>query len=537
MANDLLQILLIEDNPADARLIHEMLTEDANRRYEIEWEKSLGEGLGKLNAKIYDVVLLDLALPDSDGLETFKSAHAAAPEIPFIVLSSIEDETMSTNAVHLGAQDYLVKGEIDSPLLWRVMRYAIERKQHEEELYQERFLLKILMDNIPDRIYFKDRKSCFIRVNRAMADHHKFKNEPDAVGKSDFNLFSDEHAQSAYDDEQKIIESGNPLISFEEKETYADQEDTWVSTTKMPLVDRNGTIQGTFGISRDITNRKKAQQKINDYHRQISKRNEEMQEDLQMAREIQEALITEHYPVFPPGADARDNILKFCHRYIPAESLAGDFFDIFPITDMSAGILICDVMGHGLRASLITAYLRGLADELAPIATNPGRFLKQINNALIRILKQSRRPMFASAFFLMIDLEKHTISYANAGHPNPILRSQEKTIILNDKAVESEPALGLIPRFEYTTGSMPLNENDTIFLFTDGIYEVEDPENELFGLDRLCESIEKSADLSDDDTLKKILIDIRAFGQDEEFQDDICLVSVRLNPKAAAVKI
>lgn len=125
-----------------------------------------------------------------------------------------------------------------------------------ELLNQERHLLHTLMDNIPDSIYFKDTKSRFIRASRALARKIGLTNPNDIIGKTDFDIFTKEHAQQAYDDERNILKTGVPEIDIEEKETWADSRITWVSTTKMPLCADDGQIIGTFGVSRDITNRK-----------------------------------------------------------------------------------------------------------------------------------------------------------------------------------------------------------------------------------------------------------------------------------------
>ncbi|HVO36480.1 MAG TPA: response regulator [Gemmatimonadales bacterium] len=128
----------------------------------------------------------------------------------------------------------------------------------EAALAQEQFLLKTLMDYTPDSIYFKDRDSRFIRISRALARRFGLEDPAQAVGKSDFDFFSREHAQQAFEDEQAIIREGRP-ISKEERETWADKPDAWVTTTKVPLQDASGKPIGTFGISRDITARKRAE--------------------------------------------------------------------------------------------------------------------------------------------------------------------------------------------------------------------------------------------------------------------------------------
>jgi PAS domain S-box-containing protein len=113
------------------------------------------------------------------------------------------------------------------------------------------------MDNLPDAIYFKDRESRFVRINKGDIKVLGLSDPAQAVGKTDFDFFTADHARPAYDDEQEIIRTGQPVVGKEEKETWPDGRVTWVSTTKMPLRDAHGNIIGTFGVSRDITERKR----------------------------------------------------------------------------------------------------------------------------------------------------------------------------------------------------------------------------------------------------------------------------------------
>lgn len=127
------------------------------------------------------------------------------------------------------------------------------------ELEQDRLLLQVLMDTIPDSVYFKDLQSRFVRVNRSTLAKFGVQTPEELVGRTDFDFFSAEHAGEAYADERRILETGRAIIGKEEKETWPDGTVSWVSTTKVPVRNSDGTLVGTFGLTRDITIRKRAQ--------------------------------------------------------------------------------------------------------------------------------------------------------------------------------------------------------------------------------------------------------------------------------------
>ncbi len=134
-----------------------------------------------------------------------------------------------------------------------------DRKNAEEELAHERYLLHTLMDHLPDAIYFKDTASRFIRVNKAAAHRLGFADPAQVVGKTHFAFFREESAQNTAADDQDIMRTGQPLVEEDEKITWPDGQEDWLSTTKMPYRDREGTIIGVFGVSRVITQRKRAE--------------------------------------------------------------------------------------------------------------------------------------------------------------------------------------------------------------------------------------------------------------------------------------
>jgi response regulator RpfG family c-di-GMP phosphodiesterase len=133
MKDKSINLLLLEDNPGDSRLIRELLA-DTNDKFYLQRVDILSKGLEYLNSQPVDAVLLDLGLPDSQGLNTLESVRATKASIPIIVLTGLDDENIAIEALRRGAQDYIIKGFITGSMLSRVIRYAIERKNYEEEL-------------------------------------------------------------------------------------------------------------------------------------------------------------------------------------------------------------------------------------------------------------------------------------------------------------------------------------------------------------------------------------------------------------------
>lgn len=147
-----LKILLVEDNPADADLLQEILNEADETQWSLVHVERLSEALHTLNENYFDVILLDLSLPDKQGLGTIAQTHEAAPDLPIVVLTGLNDKAIALEALRQGAQDYLVKGKIDSDLLVRAIRHAIERAQTLKRLRQSEEQLQRLNEDLEQRV-------------------------------------------------------------------------------------------------------------------------------------------------------------------------------------------------------------------------------------------------------------------------------------------------------------------------------------------------------------------------------------------------
>jgi len=162
-----IRVLLIEDNALEARLIQERLMHSKGLSIQVECCNRLGIGWARLSHGDIDVVLLDLTLPDSQGIETFRRTLDRAERVPIIILSGLDDEGLAIQCVREGAQDYLVKGRVDVDLLLRAIRYAIERKRSEEALQDERDFVSAVMDAAGALIVVLDREGHIVRMNQA----------------------------------------------------------------------------------------------------------------------------------------------------------------------------------------------------------------------------------------------------------------------------------------------------------------------------------------------------------------------------------
>jgi sigma-B regulation protein RsbU (phosphoserine phosphatase) len=397
------------------------------------------------------------------------------------------------------------------------------RKAAEAGVEEERYLLKQLIDHVPLKVYFKDPESRFVMANQGTAERMGCSDSSELAGKHDRDFFQYEHWKNAYDDEQRIIQTGNPVIDLLEHETWQNAPETWVITSKFPWRDRNGGIKGTFGVSSDVTRLVQAERQASDLALQLRLKNEAYEEEVLLAREIQQALASE---VIPTATAANQKQLTFGARYIPISGLAGDFFEVMKVSEDCYGMLICDVMGHGVRSALIVAMLRGLLEKQRAQTTEPGVFLQGLNDGLAAILERAGTTMFATAFFGVVDLAGGTFRYACAGHPGPIIAGRNGVRQIATGRAEKGPGLGLIKGASYPTGEIALVDIDRMVLFTDGILEAENQRGEPFFENRLMEIIGMRSDVPLESLLDGILSSVLAFSEGERFDDDVCLLGI-----------
>jgi serine phosphatase RsbU (regulator of sigma subunit) len=265
--------------------------------------------------------------------------------------------------------------------------------------------------------------------------------------------------------------------------------------------------------------------------REIRQKNEQMETDLRMATELQQALMPSTYPSIPADPGDGGTRLRFCHRYLPATLMGGDFFHIARLSDDTAAACICDVMGHGVRAALITAMMRAMIETHAAEAVDPGRLLTQLNSEFTGILKQTGTLVFVTVLYCVINTTAGTARFSRAGHPSPlhVRRTSgevQSMIIGGDSA---GPAIGIIPNAQFKTIEASLAPGDFLLFFTDGIIEVEASDGSQFGIEGLQQSVRAHLHEPTESLLDAVVSDVYKFGDSTVLTDDACLVTAELS--------
>lgn len=266
----IIHVLLVDDDATQLTLLRKMLALAAGVRFQINTARTLEEGLDRIRAGGIDVAVLDLSLPDSSGYETFSRMRSAAPNLPVIVLSGLDDELLALRMVQEGAQDYLIKADSDIRMLARAIRYAIERKNVERALADERNLLRNVLNTLPDSIYVKDIEGRYIVDNVAHTRFLGVEREEDVIGRNAFDFFPPEEAAKLDAEDRQVMQSLEPVLDrLEAGSAREDGRECWLSATKVPLLNGHGDVVGVVGVRRDITDLKETEARLRNSRRQM----------------------------------------------------------------------------------------------------------------------------------------------------------------------------------------------------------------------------------------------------------------------------
>lgn len=260
------RLLLVEDNPGDVRLIREMLDEAGSRHTELTHVPCMRDAERHLARHTIDIILLDLGLPDAQGLEAVRRAHAAAPRVPLVMLTVLDDEALAAQALHEGAQDYLLKGQIDARGLQRALRYAIDRNAAEQALLESERRFSDLLANVALVSLMLDRAARITYCNDHLLRLTGWRRE-EVVGRDWFALFAaPPHHKSKEIFSALLVDDKNARHHESEILTRAGAR-RLIHWNNSLLRSASGEVIGTASIGEDITEQKRAQRKIKNLNR------------------------------------------------------------------------------------------------------------------------------------------------------------------------------------------------------------------------------------------------------------------------------
>jgi sigma-B regulation protein RsbU (phosphoserine phosphatase) len=382
-------------------------------------------------------------------------------------------------------------------------------------------LLQQLMDNIEDNIFFKDLDSKFIMINKANARWFGVNSPQEVVGKDDFDFFGKEHAKKQIEEERWIMQTGKSILG-EVQSQHEGEQVNWGSVTKMPLRNKDGQIIGTMGIGRDISELKNKEQELKKAHDQIV-------DDLRLAAKLQQAFLPQSYPAFV-DADNRP-LIQFHHFYEADVDLGGDFCSVYQLSDTKAGLLICDVMGHGVRAALVTAIIHAFAEELVQKTDSPGQFLTALNQRLAPVLQTEEEYLFATATYCTLDLKTGEMVMSLAGHTLPFLIQPKigKVSQITTVNETAGPALAIVADYSYEDTCVQLLPGDEVLMYTDGICEALNTSRDEFGVEHLQKTIQDFNTLPLKELIPRIIKVVQDYAGSKKLGDDICLLGFTLN--------
>jgi PAS domain S-box-containing protein len=257
--NQPIDVLLIEDSPADARLLVESLRDAGPGDFHVRHVPRLRSGLDYLSAGRADVVLLDLSLPDSTGLESVQQLRAARPSIPIVVLTGLQDEELALEAVRRGVQDYLVKGQCEGQLTVKSLRYAIERARADASVRAAEAQLRTITDALPALVSYVDKEGYYRLNNRAYETWFGV-SRADMAGRHLKDVLGDNAWEKVGPRFERAL--AGEEVRFEDRLPYTGGGARWVSGVYTPFRDQFGTVQGIVVLVNDTSDRKRADEAL-----------------------------------------------------------------------------------------------------------------------------------------------------------------------------------------------------------------------------------------------------------------------------------
>ncbi|BET65580.1 hypothetical protein ASA1KI_04980 [Opitutales bacterium ASA1] len=405
-----------------------------------------------------------------------------------------------------------------------ISRNISEMKQAREALNAHHRLLSTLIDILPCRIVVKDREGRIKLTNRTYRTALGLAEEDSVLGRKLSELSSDGRTQRYAEDDRAVLEQGASILNREDYDASPLGDKRWLLLSKVPLRDASGRVEGVVGMAADITAQKESEARAVEAQRALEEKNRQIESELQIARELQTELMASSMQSVQAELAAGSPFLpRLAFHYEPSAHLAGDFFQFVPVSQKSFALVMCDVMGHGVKAALVTTLVRGLVANIRVDDTSPAQTLHALNERLCALLDRPPLPRFVTAVHALFDTEAGVVRMASAGHPWPLLeREGEGAAPVSE--LECGPALGLIRGAVYRDIEFSVARGDRLLVFTDGWTEEADDDGEEFGIQRLAEALRRCRAENPYTTLDDLATALRGHAPGRTLADDVCAV-------------
>tara|TARA_R110002049_G_scaffold227347_7_gene399515 strand:- start:1137 stop:2855 length:1719 start_codon:yes stop_codon:yes gene_type:complete len=551
-----LNLLIILESEDDAFLLSELIQESYLEDISIYHKSTIKEGTDLLFNIDIDIILIDLTLPDSYGIFNYSALFRTFSDLPFIVLTGIDDEYVGINAVKNGAQDFLVKGNFDGMLISRSIQYAIERKKAEVELRGSENRYKALFHNSIDAIYMTNRKGEFIDMNPAGLQLFEI----------DENELRSYNANNLYiiESERKVllehVDKHNSVKDFEiklRKQKSGEEIDCILSTIKIFDESQNDTLYQ--GIIRDVTPKKNAERALNQSLSALDKANEslmglnnhleelvdertyelnrekeiveiqnlEIKKSIQYAKRIQSSIL-------PSVNYIKQAIPDSFVQYQPKDIVSGDFYWYTKIGNKVV-IAAVDCTGHGVPGAFMSIIgytaLNYIVNDKRIL--EPSVILKELDKQVkISINQQGANTENSydgmELGICVIDYEQAKLEFSGANRPMYLQNeSGLQKIITSKSSIGGDAKLGGVK--EFSTFRTKFSKGDSFYLLSDGyVDQFGGPRGKKFMSKNITRLIEEINDLPMREQGKLFEKNINEWRGQEDQVDDILVIGVRL---------
>jgi phosphoserine phosphatase RsbU/P len=502
LVDESIYLLLIEDDRI-AQMAFERLVKNESLPYKYMIASGVQEAIAILKENHFYIILSDYILGDGTAFEILD----AVKNIPIVLITGAGDEELAIKIMKAGAYDYLIKDVENRYLKFLpvTVANALKRNNAEEQLRK----LSQAVHQSPSSIVITDLDGNIEYVNPRFTATTGYTIE-EVRGKNPRILRSDGTPPEIYKDMWDTLAQGDEWRG-EFCNIKKDGKAYWEVASISGIKNSTGKVTHYLKVAEDITRRKEAEEALR-------LRNEQMENDLELAQVIHHALL--------PQAVPQLDYIKIAYRYSSLDAIGGDYFSFLTTREGDLGFFIGDVQGHGVSAALFTALVKSTTDALFRIyGMTPQQYVHQLNQELFGNMPNSLLTAIYGLFQPTEGESTVRFTFSKGGHPLPIVhRKSGELELVRIKGT----LIGIFDDAEYTERCLLLEPGDRLYLYTDGITETMNPDEQMLGYEGLLEIIEQVSSPDLDATVNQILKRVDTYRQQVPVQDDIVLIGIEV---------